>query len=208
MASQDVSLTDIARGYARALHDPLCPWREVLRSRGFTPETAARARLGWVNQPAEGHEKFQGCLSIPYHLGDGRTVSTFSFRRPEGVKPKYDKERGKPAALYGVQYVDEPIVYLTEGELDALVLRQMGLAAIGVPGATNFKPGWKLLFRDTDKVVVVFDGDEAGRKAANKIARQVGEVTRVDIADMPEGEDANSLYLKNRKELESVLGLC
>lgn len=71
------------------------------------------------------------------------------------------------------------LVYLSEGESDALALIEVGLeslhsksgpssAVVAAPG-TSFKGDWGPLFRGKD-VVLCFDSDEAGRKAVQRVA--------------------------------------
>jgi DNA primase len=128
--------------------------------------------------------RFGSSISIPYFDGRGREVA-IRFRTFNG-KHKYDQRSDVRLTLYGLDLRDEPVVYLTEGEFDALILRQLGLPGIGVPGANAWKSHWRYLFRDADRVVICFDGDDAGRREASKIARSLRGVTNPVVVQMPD----------------------
>jgi DNA primase len=48
-----------------------------------------------------------------------------------------------------------------------------GFAAVGIPGAGNFKPEWAELFKNK-RVFVAFDGDAAGDAGAVKVLSLLG----------------------------------
>jgi len=164
-------------------------------------------QLGFVEKPLKGDEDYVGCLTIPYFDGLGRE-RTMRFR-PIADRPhpqKYLSRPKDPAHLFGVQYSDYPKVYITEGELDAIVLWQLGRKAVGVPGASLWKPVWKWLFRNTEEVVLIMDGDDAGQTGAGKIYRSL-ESINVPVRNVrpPGGHDVNSLFIADPKELERLL---
>jgi DNA primase len=85
-------------------------------------------------------------------------------------------------------------VMLVEGYLDVLACAQHGFANVVAPLGTAFTPDHaKLLGRQVTKAVVAFDGDEAGRAAAE---RTVGVFLpsgfQVSVLQLPVGEDPDS----------------
>ena len=195
------------------------PVLDYLRARGFRDDTIAEAELGYVSDPSS---RYYHSIAIPYHDALGRHRTTrYRHLRPEMAKKrKYESEVGGHAHLYGVQLVREPTVYLCEGEFDALILRQMGLQAVGVPGANAWQRPWRWLFRDCDLVVVVFDIDaprkgpggkefRPGQEGSRKVVGQLSQIVPVREIDedsgWPEGHDINSLYLSNPDLLRRVL---
>ena len=168
------------------------------RSRGLKDNIIQEARLGYVDTVVPGWERFQGALSIPYHDGRHQEVGV-RFRWVAGEQ-KYDQRKGSPHRLYGIHLVEEPVLWVTEGEFDSLILRQMGMPAVAIPGATAWQPHWRWLFRDCQEVFVVFDGDEPGRRGAIEVARSLKDITRVDVVDMPAGKDITDLYLETGPE--------
>lgn len=160
------------------------PW---LLARGLTPQTVREYDLLYVPE--------QNAIRVPYRDGQGRERG-YRLRFLDHRTMKYQTPKGMKAHLYNVVDCDAATVYLTEGELDCLILKQLGLFAVGVPGVTSFQRSWRWLFAGVDEVVVVFDGDEAGREGARRVAGYLSGVTEnVEVLDLPEGEDVTSLAL-------------
>jgi DNA primase len=93
--------------------------------------------------------------------------------------------------------VESDAIYVCEGELDAVISSSVGLPTIGIPGASAFKPHYRLLLQDYERVVVLCDGDEAGRQFGKAIAKEID--TAVPIS-LPDGMDVNDLYLAGGRE--------
>ena len=113
---------------------------------------------------------------------------------------KKDFRNYGPATLYCAELVKdgEPVI-VCEGELDCLLLRQHGFAAVtGTSGAGTWKSAWNELLRGKD-ITFVYDSDVAGRNGALKVAEMLeGIAQAVRIADLfpkNDGED------KERKDV-------
>lgn len=201
-----------------------CPEYEWLRDRGIKTWTISKWRLGVVHRPLPGHEKFEGCVTLPYLAPIGRdqwgkTVweeRGLRVRRLDDRKPKYDALFGSGRHLFGVGYSSRSVVYITEGEFDCMILHQMGLKAVGVPGANAWDPRWRWCFRGCDEIVVVSDGDGVegsktdlatkGKLFKMKVTMSLkGLPAYVRSVPMPKGYDVNELYLEDREELRRLL---
>lgn len=115
---------------------------------------------------------------------------------PAGV-PKYLATTSTIPFLYNASILDTvDEVFVAEGEIDTLTLLSNGYAAVGVPGAGNFKKEWVAGF--TDKVVnLVLDADRAGRQGARDIGRMLaGVARRIRRIDLPHGVDVNEFFLR------------
>lgn len=177
---------------------------EWLDGRGIELEHARRNALGVVVDPPKAHESYRGRLCIPYLTPSG--VSAVSFRciqdhdckAVEGHR-KYLKPSGTKTRLYGALYYEEAndFIALTEGEIDALTLQQIGIPALGVPGAENWEPHWTSILQDFATVYVFSDGDEPGQKFAKRVMTEYDRAVNVR---MPDGEDVNSVFVKYGKD--------
>ena len=80
-------------------------------------------------------------------------------------------------------------VFLAEGVIDCLSLLELGLDAVGVPGAHAFKPSWVPLFARVGEVVVAFDDDTAGREGTTRISGLFAVSGRAGVSTVrwPEG---------------------
>lgn len=173
---------------------------EYLEGRGLSLNTIAEARFGYAETG-----RFRHSISIPYFDAQGRHRTT-RYRRLDPDSPmKYDQLKGTVQHLYGIEDANEPVVFITEGEFDRWILRQLGLKAVGIAGATNFPRPWRFLFRNCDLVLVVMDMDDAGRKAAQRIASWLSTVTNADIIELPPRMDVTDLFLSDP---DTLRGLC
>ena len=169
-----------------------------LLGRGFTEQAAQRFRLGVVKTPVQGHESRRGRLALPYITPAG--VVNFRFRClqqhscKEAGHAKYLGLEGFETNLYNVADLNKAgsTICVTEGELDAVTLSMCDIAAVAVPGATNFKKHQARCFDDFSRVLVLGDGDTAGGGLNKKLINDV----RATPLRMPKGRDVNSLYLE------------
>lgn len=178
--------------------DSLAGAEAYLASRGISLEVAAGYALGVVADPMVGHEIFEGRLTIPYLTNSGPVNLKFRCMKYHDCKqigcPKYIAWPGLDTNMYGVQsYAKaEDFICVTEGELDALTLNMLGIPAIGIPGASNWKPHWSKVLDDFQVVFCFSDGDKSGQEFAKRLVVEVGAIN----IKMPDGEDVNSMYLK------------
>jgi len=201
-SEQRRSLTEAAERYALNVEGAL----PHLGRRGLNPQSISSAALGLVSRPAEdepplypGHERYVGRLSIPYLTRAG--VIGFKFRciRHEGPcvgHAKYLCPEGQGTSFYNVEalFTESLDIYVSEGEIDALTLTQCGLSAVGIPGATNWKPWWKDILSDFRFIYVFCDGDSAGSGLGRKLQKELGR--KVILVEMDKDQDVNSMYVK------------
>lgn len=196
---QSKSLLEAAQRYAQAI-TPLA--LGVLEERGISEEVAARFMLGTITEPMNGHETYEGWISIPYITASGSCVG-FKFRRTDEGKPKYGSPVGQKSHLYNVCDItlDSPYVVVCEGELDAVITSGvLGIPAVGVPGVAAWKPHFPRLFTGYESVYVVGDNDvkEDGSNPGAEFAKRVAnEVLNSQIVTLPPGMDINDYYLAN-----------
>jgi twinkle protein len=120
---------------------------------------------------------------------DGKTAAVFPYLRDgELVNAKYrdiaDKrvmrqEKDAEPCLFGWHLIDPRArtVCITEGEIDAMTLHQVGFPALSVnAGAGNhqwIENDWDRLERFSE-ILLCFDDDEAGQKGAREVAHRLG----------------------------------
>jgi DNA primase len=165
-----------------------------LVQRGITKEVAHTYRLGGVVEPLVGDEEFTGRLSIPYITRTGVIDIRYRALAPDQT-PKYLSRTGSQIRLYNVSALLKPseTIAICEGEIDAITMDALvGVPAVGVPGSNSWRDHFRLLFEDYSQVLVMCDGDQAGREFGKRIA---GEITGATIIHMPEGTDVNDVYV-------------
>lgn len=190
--AQKTSLGKAAKQYAQNIQNA----KDYLEDRGLSYEIARRAGLGVVVEPAAGHDQMLGRLSIPYITTTGVVDIRFRHIGDDGNVPKYLGLPGAKTHMFNVRAIGDAddFIAVCEGEIDAITLNYaIGIPAVGIPGASNWKTHYRRLLQDFEKVYIFADGDKAGHDFARHLAR---EVQGVVIVNMPDGEDVNSMYLK------------
>lgn len=169
--------------------------RSYLDRRGLTAETITRFRLG--ANPENGR------LTIPFLNPAGAWSVKQRCVDHDDCKPihpdKYINDPGAGVHLYNAQtLLTAERVVLVEGELDAITVEQIGFPAVAYPGVNNWQKWFRWTFDSVDEVVVVGDGDEPGRKAANSVTESLRSAISGDVRAviLPDGEDTNSFVLK------------
>jgi DNA primase len=204
---QTKSLLEAAVHYADSISDEALAY---LAGRGISEETAARYQIGTIVNPIEGHQMYEGWISIPYMTALGLCVG-FKFRRLDDGKPKYGSPVGQKSHLFNVLATMSATksIVICEGEFDAIVMEaNCGVPAVGVPGVAAWKPYYTKLFSGFDVVYVVGDNDvkEDGSNPGMEFSRRVaGEVLNSQIVQLPPGMDITDFYLANGKDLTANL---
>jgi DNA primase len=140
-------------------------------------------------------------------LGETGKVVAFGARCLDGSEPKYINSPESPVyqksrTLYGFSWARDAIrtggrAVLMEGYLDVARCLEFGITeAVATCGTALTAGHARLLRRFTDTVVVNFDQDAAGIKAARKsVEVLLEEGLKVHIVELPEGHDPDT-YLK------------
>jgi DNA primase len=138
-----------------------------------------------------------GRLRIPVCDEAGNELFA-KLRRPfdSEVGPKYTYQLGGAAALYGINFSDFGTDnFLTEGELDCLAVRSMGINAFSsTGGAMTFRKEWLGQMMPGRNTVICFDNDETGIKGAIKLAMMLESGTYTWVPPMY-GKDASDLVM-------------
>lgn len=82
---------------------------------------------------------------------------------------------------------------VVEGQFDVIMSHQHGITnTVGVGGTALSAQQVKILSRFARDIVVVFDGDQAGQRALDKVKQHELEGITIRTARIPEGEDVDS----------------
>ena len=148
-----------------------------------------------------------------------RQVAGFGGRLIGQGEPKYLNTADSPhfskgRLLYGFDttrmvIARAKVAVLVEGYLDLIALAQAGVANVVATCGTAFTPDQaRLLRRGAHRVVMLFDGDRAGRKAAVKSSHVcLAAGLEAQIATLPQGIDPADLVIDQGPDaLQEVLG--
>ncbi len=150
--------------------------------------------IGVLN--AEGREFFRGCVVFPLWNSEGAIVNLYGRRMVDG-KVNHLYLPGPRQGLWNAQAARRSdSVLLTESVIDALSVLDAGLLEAmpchGVDGLTAEHLNC-LVHSGVRRVVLAFDGDEAGRRGMESMQAKL-TVTGLAVGQLalPEGEDLNS----------------
>lgn len=150
-------------------------------------------------------------LVFPIQSASGRLVG-FGGRLLDGTGPKYLNSREsalfrKGSLLYGLPQAkqglkDRGYAVLVEGYMDVLSLYQSGLSnALASAGTALTDRQATVLKRFSDSVVIAYDGDTAGFRAAMRsLEVLVAAGLNVRVVTMESGEDPDSVVRKSGRE--------
>jgi DNA primase catalytic core len=183
------------------------------RNRNQGAELRGRlVKLGVYRQ--SGHEHLNGSLVIPIFDEEGRVAGMY------GRKITSSLRKGTPLHLYlpgphrGVwnweALRESKEIILCESLIDALTFWCAGYRNVTAAyGAEGFMGDHRAAFRKwgTERVLIAFDRDEAGDRAAAKLSTELGEMGIATARVLfPKGMDANE-YAQKLKPAAKSLGL-
>ena len=166
-----------------------------------------KAGLLIAKEGGRSYDRFRGRIMFPIRDRRGRVVA-FGARVLGDALPKYLNSPETPVfhksnEVYGLYELLEKKgrpaqILLVEGYMDVIALAQFGLRnAVATLGTAPTRAHFDLLFRFTAEIILCFDGDEAGLKAAWR-AIEAGlpclkDGRHIRVMLLPEKEDPDSL---------------
>ena len=153
------------------------------------------------------YDKFRDRIIFPIRDTRGRTIG-FGGRLLGDGKPKYLNSPETPVfhkgqELYGLwewrQSRDRSErLYVVEGYMDVIALHQYGVPnVVATLGTATTEEHAVKLFRQVDEVILCFDGDKAGVRAAwralESLLPALDDGKQVRFLFLPDGEDPDTL---------------
>ncbi len=165
-------------------------------------------------QSSRQYDRFRNRIIFPIHDSRGRTIG-FGGRAIGDEKPKYLNSPESPLfhkgkTLYGLYQARKSTrkleqILIVEGYMDVLALAQFGIPySVATLGTATTVNHLNQLFRSVSKVIFCFDGDRAGREAAQKAMETALPLMRdgreIRFSFLPEGEDPDTFVRKTGQE--------
>ncbi len=193
-------------GYSPNSFDKLLKY---LQKKGISNEIALECGLLVKNENGKVFDRFRNRAMFPIQDIFGRTIA-FGARQLDDDKnqakyinspqtPLYDKSR----VLYGLNQAKNSIMQndkaiITEGYADVITMHTYGFKnTVSSSGTALTDLQLILLSRYTKRLLLLFDGDEAGIKAAERaLILALENNFEVDIIVLPDGNDPDSFLRK------------
>jgi DNA primase len=154
-----------------------------LAARGIESATAQEFGIGFYRGPGI----LCGRLVIPIHNADGELVA-YCGRALDGAEPRYRFPSGfaKSEVVFNLHRVaGQDSVVVVEGFFDCFRLHQAGVAAVALMGTRLSDAQQHVLLRSFRGVILMLDGDEAGRRATASIAARLRPYTSLRVIPLP-----------------------
>ena len=192
-------------------------WNNLLEKleQQFDIEILIEAGLVVRNEKDKTYDRFRDRVIFPIRDTRGRTIA-FGGRVLGDDKPKYLNSPESPIfhkgrQLYGLYETKQALkkiqrFLVVEGYMDVVALAQHGVPyGVATLGTACSKEHLEKLFQQSNEIVFCFDGDAAGRKAAER-ALEISLTVMKDGREikflfLPEGEDPDTLVRKDGREL-------
>ncbi|WP_353571498.1 DNA primase [Candidatus Albibeggiatoa sp. nov. BB20] len=182
-------------------------WDFILKAVGNSSLLNAVGLINQKEDTTNHYDRFRHRVIFPIHDQRGRVIA-YGGRVLDDSKPKYlnSPETAlfqKSQELYGWHLVRQQKqlqqVVIVEGYTDVLALAQHGINnAVATLGTSISSEHLKRIFRIVPEIIFCFDGDDAGRKAAN----------RALLATLPlllDGYQVKFTFLPNASDPDSYL---
>lgn len=158
-------------------------------------------------------DRFRGRVIFPIRSMAGRVqgfggrILSATLKTAKYINSPESEVYHKSKVLYGMfeakkAIAKEDICYLVEGYTDVIQMFQLGIENIVSSSGTALTPEQiRLIRRLTSNIVVLFDGDQAGLRAAIRgIDLILEQGMNVRVCSFPEGEDPDSFAKSHSRE--------
>lgn len=180
---------------------------------GYKKEFLTKTGLSIEREDGNLIDRFRGRVMFPVHTLSGKVIA-FGGRILKKVENtgKYvnspeSEIYHKGNELYGIYFAKQAITkvdccFLVEGYTDVISMHQAGIENVVASSGTALTHGQiRLIHRFTNNVMVIYDGDAAGIKAALRgIDLLLEEGMNIKVVLLPDGEDPDSFARKQNAE--------
>ena len=180
------------------------PGHPYLAKRGIMRETAEFFGVGFF--PGKG--TMQGRLVIPIHNPAGELIA-YAGRSTDDSEPRYKLPDGfkKTLVLYNLHRLGElaDTVIVVEGFIGTMWMHQCGFPNIVALMGSSLSDSQADLLARFRRVVLLLDGDEAGRTGAAQIAARLVHQVFIKAVGLPDGKQPDQL---SSEEIRTLLTDC
>lgn len=186
---------------------------EAARAAGYKEEYLLDTGLCKKYDDGRVVDTFYDRVMFPIHSVSGRVIA-FGGRtlKTDKTIPKYVNSKEteiyvKSRSLYGIYFAKNAIsrqdrCILVEGYLDVLSMHQLGITNVVASSGTSLTVEQiRLIRKFTSNVTIIYDGDGAGIKAAERgLGLVLKEGMNVKIVLLPQGMDPDDFAKRNTLE--------
>lgn len=181
----------------------------ALLANQFNPELLPKTGLVSIRNEQDLVDNYRGRIIFPIHgntgkiIGFGARVIGKSDRGPKYINTPENEIYSKSKILYGSYFAKSAIdkadeCLLVEGYTDVVSLHQAGIENVVASGGTSLTTDQlRLIKKYTSNLTIIYDGDNAGIKAALRgLDMALEESLNVRLVLIPDKEDPDSYVNK------------
>ena len=188
-------------GYAPNSFDQ---FSKYMLSKGYTYDELVAGFLCGRSEKGRYFDAFRNRIMFPIIDVSGNVIA-FGGRVMDDSKPKYKNSSDTPVfkksrnlfALNFARHNCQESMILCEGYMDVIAMHSAGFEnAVATLGTAITSEQARMMSRYTKKVIISYDADEAGQKAAMRAVKMLGDVgLDVTILKVPGAQDPDE-YIK------------
>ena len=177
---------------------------KYMLSRGYTYDELVAGFLCGRSENGKYYDAFRNRVMFPIIDVSGNVIA-FGGRVMDDSKPKYKNSSDTPVfkktrnlfALNFAKSACEESLILCEGYMDVIALHAVGITnAVATLGTAITAEQARVMSRYTKRVVISYDSDEAGQKAATRALKLLEETgLEVNVLSLPGAKDPDE-YIK------------
>ena len=184
--------------------------RDHMHSLGFKDEELKESYLLGLSEKSKNYyDLFRNRIMFPI-IDTAGNIIAFGGRVMDDSKPKYLNSSDTPGfkksknlfALNFAKTACAESLILCEGYMDVIALHAAGFTnAVATLGTAITSEQARIMARYTKKVIICYDSDEAGQRAADKAMRLLGEVgLEVRVLKLEGAKDPDEFIKKYGKD--------
>lgn len=180
-----------------------------MRSLGYSYDELVEGFLCGKSEKGRYYDAFRNRVMFPIIDVSGNVIA-FGGRVMDDSKPKYKNSSDTPVfkklrnlfALNYARHTCAESIILCEGYMDVIALHAAGFTnAVATLGTAITSDQARLMSRYTKRVIITYDADEAGQKAAVRAMGMLGEVgLEVSVLKIPDAKDPDEYIKKFGKD--------
>ena len=177
-----------------------------LKNLGFSSEEVFQANLANKSEKEHFYDRFSDRVMFPIIDLRGNVIA-FGGRIMSDIQPKYLNTSDTPAfnkgsTVYALNFAKNKAngqLILAEGYMDVISLHQAGFEnTVATLGTALTKDQANLIGRYCKEVVICYDADEAGQKAAERAINLFRETElSIKVLKVPDGKDPDEFIKAN-----------
>ena len=177
---------------------------KYMLKKGYTYDELVAGYLCGKSERGHYYDTFRNRVMFPIIDVSGNVIA-FGGRVLDDTKPKYKNSSDTPVfkklrnlfALNFARHTCQETLILCEGYMDVIALHSVGITnAVATLGTAITSEQARVMSRYTKRVIISYDSDEAGKKAASRAMKLLEEVgLEVSVLSVPGAKDPDE-YIK------------